>query len=224
MGNISQTTFSSVFYSMKMFEFRLTFHLSLFLRVQLTIFQHCFRKWLGAGQATRHYLRRWWLIYWHIYASLGPQWVEWFILCTRNECKLFQRLCWIAVVSALYVHWMLNMQAQLSMKIPFVGGNTWAPWWRLKSLATRLFIQQHFRASSTRNKTKAPYSWPLCGNPEMPGGSHPKKGAAMQKTFPCHDVIMKSQPKTPDIAVWNGLKHERHSTPKPITVHERHLI
>ena len=43
MADISQTTFSHVFSSMKMFEFRLKFHWSLFLRVQLTKFQHCFR-------------------------------------------------------------------------------------------------------------------------------------------------------------------------------------
>ena len=43
MANISQTTFSSVFFSMKMFEFRLKFDWSLFSRVQLTIFHHWFR-------------------------------------------------------------------------------------------------------------------------------------------------------------------------------------
>ena len=43
MNNISQTTLSNVFSSMKMFEFRLKFHWSLFPRVQLTIFQHWFR-------------------------------------------------------------------------------------------------------------------------------------------------------------------------------------
>ena len=43
MDAISQTTFSSAFSWMKMFEFRLKFHRSLFLRVQLTIFQHWFR-------------------------------------------------------------------------------------------------------------------------------------------------------------------------------------
>ena len=42
MDNISQTTFSNVFSSMKMFEFRLTFLWSLFPRVQFTIFQSCF--------------------------------------------------------------------------------------------------------------------------------------------------------------------------------------
>ena len=54
-----------------MFEFRLKFHWSLFLRVQLTIFQHWFRKWLGAAQVTSHYLNQWWLNYRPIYASLG---------------------------------------------------------------------------------------------------------------------------------------------------------
>ena len=43
MDAISQTTFSSAFSWMKMFEFRLKFHWNLFLRVQLTIFQHWFR-------------------------------------------------------------------------------------------------------------------------------------------------------------------------------------
>ena len=43
MDAISQTTFWSTFSWMKMFEFRWKFHWSLFLRVQLTIFQHWFR-------------------------------------------------------------------------------------------------------------------------------------------------------------------------------------
>ena len=43
MDAISQTIFWSAFSWMKMFEFRLKFHWSLFLRVQLTIFQHWFR-------------------------------------------------------------------------------------------------------------------------------------------------------------------------------------
>ena len=43
MDAISQTTFSSAFYWMKMYELRLKIHWSLFLRVQLTIFQHWFR-------------------------------------------------------------------------------------------------------------------------------------------------------------------------------------
>ena len=80
---ISQTTFWSTFSWMKMFEFRLKFHWNLFLRVQLTIFQHWFRYWLGAVQATSHYLNQWWLDYRRIYAPLGLNeltdtlWVIW---------------------------------------------------------------------------------------------------------------------------------------------------
>ena len=40
---IFQTTFSNAFSCMKMYEFRLRFQWSWFLRVQLTICQHCFR-------------------------------------------------------------------------------------------------------------------------------------------------------------------------------------
>ena len=40
---ISQTTFSNAFSWMKMYEFRLRFHWNLFLRLELTIFQHWFR-------------------------------------------------------------------------------------------------------------------------------------------------------------------------------------
>ena len=43
MDTISQTTFSTAISWMKMFEFRLKFHWSLFPRIQLTIFQHWFR-------------------------------------------------------------------------------------------------------------------------------------------------------------------------------------
>ena len=56
---------------MKLLEFRLKLHWSLFLRAQWTILQHWFRKWLGADQATSHYLNQWWLDYRRIYASLG---------------------------------------------------------------------------------------------------------------------------------------------------------
>ena len=71
MAAIFQTTFSNAFSLVKMYEFRLIFHWGLFPMVQLTIFQHWFRKWLGAGQATSHYLNQWWLVCWRIYASLG---------------------------------------------------------------------------------------------------------------------------------------------------------
>ena len=68
---ISLTTFSNAFSRMKMNECRLRFHWSLFLKFELTIFQHWFRSWLGADQATSHYLNQWLLVYWRIYTSLG---------------------------------------------------------------------------------------------------------------------------------------------------------
>ena len=71
MDAISQTTLSNAFSWMKMLEFRLKFPWSLFIRGQLTIFQHWFRWWLGADQTTSHYLNQWWLDYRRIYASLG---------------------------------------------------------------------------------------------------------------------------------------------------------
>ena len=51
MAVIFQTTFSDAFSWMKIYELWLIFHWALFLRVQLTIFQHWFGKWLGADQA-----------------------------------------------------------------------------------------------------------------------------------------------------------------------------
>ena len=71
MATISQTTLLIAFSWMKMWEVWLDFQWSLFLRVLLTIFQHWFRWWLGAEQATSHYLNQSWPVYWRIYASLG---------------------------------------------------------------------------------------------------------------------------------------------------------
>ena len=56
-----EMTFSSALSWMKMFEFQSKFHLSLFPRAQSTIFQHWFIMfiwWLGAVQATSHYLNQ----------------------------------------------------------------------------------------------------------------------------------------------------------------------
>ena len=71
MDTISHTIHSNVPCSIKMFEFRIRFHWSLFLRFQLTISQHWFWWWLGADQATSHYLNQWWLVYRCIYTSLS---------------------------------------------------------------------------------------------------------------------------------------------------------
>ena len=71
MAAFSQTTLSNASTWMKILEFRLKFHWSLFLRVLSTIFQHWFWKWPGADQATSHYLNQWCLVYWRKYASFG---------------------------------------------------------------------------------------------------------------------------------------------------------
>ena len=57
--NEAETTFSYAFSWMKICKSRLRFHWSLFPMVQLTIFHHWFRWWLGAGQAISHYLNQW---------------------------------------------------------------------------------------------------------------------------------------------------------------------
>ena len=69
--HFSDDVLSNAFSWMKMYEFRLRFDWILFLGFQLTIFQQWLRFWLGAVQATSHYLNQWWLVYWRIYASLG---------------------------------------------------------------------------------------------------------------------------------------------------------
>ena len=56
MAAIIQTTISNAFSWVKILEFRLKFHRSLFPRVQLTIYQHWLKQWRGADQATSHYL------------------------------------------------------------------------------------------------------------------------------------------------------------------------
>ena len=87
MATISQTTFWNAFSWMKMFVFCFKFHWSLFLRVQLTIFQHWFRYWLGADQATSHYLSQWWPSSLTYICSTRGRWVNYpesFIVITMT--------------------------------------------------------------------------------------------------------------------------------------------
>ena len=95
MAAIFQTTFSNAFYWMKMFKFRLRFHWSLFPRVQLTIFQHWFRSWLGAGQATSHYLK---CITWPQWVKWVLHWLAWFDW-TRSGCNFKCVIFLISTVS-----------------------------------------------------------------------------------------------------------------------------
>ena len=60
MGAVSQMIFSDAFSWMKSFVFWFKFHWSLFLRDQLAITQHWFRKWLGAVEAPSQYLNQCW--------------------------------------------------------------------------------------------------------------------------------------------------------------------
>ena len=76
MATIFQTTFSNAFSWIKIVAFWWKFHWNLFPRVQLTTFQHWFRKWLGAGQATSHYLNQWWLILTMYRCVTLPKWVN----------------------------------------------------------------------------------------------------------------------------------------------------
>ena len=69
--DIFQTVFWNAFSWIKLYQFRLIFNRSLPIRVKLTKIKHWLRKWLGADQATSHYLNQGLLIYWRIYAALG---------------------------------------------------------------------------------------------------------------------------------------------------------
>ena len=72
----AQTTISHAFSGMKMYEFRLRFHWSLFLRFELTIFQHWFRWRLGADRATSRYLNHWWSSLLTHACVTRPHWVK----------------------------------------------------------------------------------------------------------------------------------------------------
>ena len=67
------------------------FHWSLFIRYELTIFDHWFRQWLCADQATSHYLKLWWLVYRRIYASLDV-----------NGLKTTYAMWWIMLTSLIW--------------------------------------------------------------------------------------------------------------------------
>ena len=75
--------------------------LKLSLGVQLTIFQHLPRL-QDNGQATSHYLKQWWLVYWRIYASLG-----------FNEPMSFLTVCKRVILSGSspIVHAFLNLNS-----------------------------------------------------------------------------------------------------------------
>ena len=102
MAAILQKTFSNAFSWIKMYEFQFKFHLSLLLRVQLTIFHHWFRQWLGTNQVPSHYLNQWWLDYQRIYIchSAAMSYTAQSLLVWPSSPEIFQVLAqkvWIMV-------------------------------------------------------------------------------------------------------------------------------
>ena len=91
---ILQTTHSNAFSWMKTFVFWFEFHWSLFLRAQLTIIKHWFRWWLGAEQATSHYLNQCLpSSLMHICSTRG-RWVYRRYLKGKNVLFVFKLLQW----------------------------------------------------------------------------------------------------------------------------------
>ena len=84
---ISQITFSNAFSWMKIIVFYLKFYWNMFPCVQLTIWQHRFRWWLGTKQALSHHLiQSWPRSLMHI-CPTKPQWVN--TLSPRQNGRLF---------------------------------------------------------------------------------------------------------------------------------------
>ena len=109
---------------MKMLEFRLKFHWNLFIRVQLTMFKHWFRYWLGADQATSHYLNQWWLFYWRIYASLGLNELM-FVVDTGSATRLRGVSLPTRPPRSLVALWVLATNIRIKS---FTMNNGWSLW------------------------------------------------------------------------------------------------
>ena len=158
MDAISQTTLSNALSWTKMCEFRLRFHWSLSLGVQLTIFQHWLRWWLGADQATSHYLNQCWYLYRRIYASLGLNELAIDQAHTTNQCyhqRWRGKISFIDTASALGYYmvwksdtWLSNTKSGLNLGRPqniwpiigkyriLTGAHAQNMCWRLWSLLT----------------------------------------------------------------------------------------
>ena len=96
-----------------MYKFWLKFHWSLFLRVQLTIFQHWFRKWLGVDQATSHYLNQRWLDYRRMYASLDLNGLKYNNLISTQFYTFPDCRAWL---ENIWPDWNFGIEIQCSAK------------------------------------------------------------------------------------------------------------
>ena len=92
-------------------KFRLGVHWKLFTRVQLTIFQHWFRQWLAAGQATIHYLNQWWLVYWRKCASFGLHELA------MSDLHFAFIICWSGVHVSRFCHWQKHDHINIAMEM-----------------------------------------------------------------------------------------------------------
>ena len=117
---ISQTTYLAKCIFLNEYVY-VRFHWSLFLRFELTIFQQWFIYWLGAYQATSHYLNQWWIIYLGIYASLG-----------LNELRLkVPHVAFCEVSSAaLYDNHDVIWWPWIYQKLIMIASKTWEKTWQ----------------------------------------------------------------------------------------------
>ena len=122
MATIFQTIFSNAFSWMKMFEFRLEFHRSLFFRFQLTISQHWFRKWLGTKQATSHYLNQWLSISLTHICATRPQWID---AGSGNRWGWKSRTCLYGIYQA-HANWCHNVILLIATR-EALGLSGWQP-------------------------------------------------------------------------------------------------
>ena len=97
-------------------------------RFQITIFQYWFRLWLGADQATSHYMNLCWLVYWRIFASLGVNELIYMeqthsnifyyspLIDRRNTSK--ELLWWIYHIKCIYIYmlWLWYMPFWLHLQ------------------------------------------------------------------------------------------------------------
>ena len=90
-----------------MHEFQLRFNWSLLLRIQLAIFQHCFRSWVGAS-----YLNQGCLDYLCLYASLG---LNELISCWAYQCTWWH--IHISFINLVFMTFTCNKWKQLSDSI-----------------------------------------------------------------------------------------------------------
>ena len=82
--------------------------------------------WLGADQATSHYLKHNWLVHWHIYVSLGLN--ELMAPCRVTACEIYLRrvffklICW-------FIYWSLPVKFSLRVceyqRTPLIISQHW---------------------------------------------------------------------------------------------------